>query len=121
MVESATPGRSILQPAIHGISGNLLDSGNRRFAHSLDTQSGDLIERSSAMLKAIIDCTPVPAEGSAAHFASEPTAFTPAGWIETKTNDPSQRGFCSQEKLCVWTAETLHGVWTRSSAELATS
>jgi len=65
MVEWATPGRSFLQPAIHGIPGNLLDSGNRRFAHPLDTQSGDLIEYSPAMLEAVIDSHAVPAESPA--------------------------------------------------------
>jgi len=68
----------------------------------------------------VIDSAPVPAERPAAHLASEPTAFAPAGWVETKTNDHSPRGVCSQRTLGIWTAETLHGAWTRSSAELAT-
>ena len=96
IIESATGGGGFLQPAIHGVPGNLLDSGNRRFVYTLDAESGDFIERCSAMLQSVIDCSPVPAEGPAAHLASEPTAFAPAGWVKTKTNDHSQRGFCSQ-------------------------
>jgi hypothetical protein len=96
MVESATGGSGFLQPAIHRVPSNLLDSGNRRFVHSLDAQSGNFIEGSSPMLEAVIDRATVPAESPAAHLASEPTAFAPAGWVKTKTNDHSPRGFCSQ-------------------------
>ena len=121
LVESATGGGGFLQPAIHRVPGNLLDSGNRGFIHALGAESGDFIEGSSAMLEAVIDSAPVPAERPAAHLASEPTAFAPAGWVETKTNDHSPRGFCSQRTLGISTAETLHGVWTRSSVDLVTS
>ncbi len=93
LVESATGGGGFLQPAIHRVPGNLLDSGNRGFIHALGAESGDFIEGSSAMLEAVIDSAPVPAERPAAHLASEPTAFAPAGWVETKTNDHSPRGF----------------------------
>lgn len=89
MVESATGSSGFLQPAVYRVPGNLLDSGNRGFIHALDAESGNLIERSSAMLKSVIDCSPVPAEGPAAHLASEPTAAAPAGWVESKTNNHS--------------------------------
>jgi hypothetical protein len=95
IVESATGGSGFLQPAIHRVPSNLLDSGNRGFVYTLDAESGDFIEGSSAMLEAVIDRAPVPAESPAAHLASEPTAFAPAGWVKTKTNDHSQRGFGS--------------------------
>ncbi len=96
IVESTTQNSGFLQPAIHRVPSNLLDSGNRRFVHSLDAQSGDFIEGSSPMLEAVIDRAPVPAESPAAHLASEPTALAPAGWVKTKTNDHSPRGFRSQ-------------------------
>ena len=67
------------QPAVHRVPGNLLHSGNRRFVHTLDAESRHLIEGSSAMLEPVIDCPPIPAEGSAA----------PAGWVGTKSNDRS--------------------------------
>ncbi len=70
IIESATGGSGFLQPAIHSVPSNVLDSGNRGFVHSVDAQSGNLIERSSAMLEAVIDCAPVPAERPAAHLAS---------------------------------------------------
>ncbi len=119
--ESATGGSGFLQPAIRRVPGNLLDSGNGGFIHALNAESGDFIKRSSTMLESVINSASVPAEGPAAHLASEPTAFTPAGWVETKTNDHSPRGVCSQRTLGIGTAETLHGAWTRSSVELATS
>jgi hypothetical protein len=95
IVESATGGRGLLQPAIHRVPSNLLDSGNRGFIHALDTQRSDFVERSAAMLQAVINRATVPAEGPAAHLASETTAFAPAGWVKAKTNNHSQRGLCS--------------------------
>jgi len=121
IIESATGGSGFLQPAIHRVPSNLLDSGNRGFIHALNAESGDFIKRSSTMLESVINSASVPAERPAAHLASEPTAFTPAGWVKTKTNDHSQRGVCSQRTLGIGTAETLHGVWTRSSVDLVTS
>jgi hypothetical protein len=121
LVESATGGGGFLQPAIYRVPGNLLDSGNRGFIHALDAESSDFIEGNSSMLEAVIDGSLVPAEGPAAHLAPEPTAAAPAGRVESKTNNHSQRGFCSQRALSIWTAESLHGAWTRSSVELVTS
>ena len=75
MVESATGGSGPFQLASHCVPSDLFDSGNRRLVHPFDAESGDLIERSSAMLEAIIDCAAVLAEGPAATLASEATTF----------------------------------------------
>jgi hypothetical protein len=96
MVEQTTGGSSFLQPAIHGVPGDLLNSGDRRFADTFDAESGDLIEHGSAMLEAVINRVAVPAESFATTLASESSAFTPPGLVESKTNNPSPRGFGSQ-------------------------
>jgi hypothetical protein len=121
MVESTTRGSGPFQPSIHGVPGNLLDSGDGRLVHTLDAESGDFIEHSSAMLEAVIDSATVPAEGPAATLASEATTFAPPSWVESKTNDHSQRWFWLQQTGYVWTAEFLHGAWTRSSVNPANS
>ena len=121
MVESTTGGSSFLQPVIDGVPSDLLDSGDGRLVHTLDTKSGDFIERSAAMLEAVIDTAAVPAESPAATLASKPTALAPPSLVESKTNDHSQRWFCSQQTHDVWTAQFLHGPWTRLSVDLATS
>ena len=109
MVEAATPCRSFLQPAIHGVPGNLLDSGDGRLVHTLDAESGDLIEHGSAMLETMIDRAAVSAESPATTLASESSAFSPAGLVESKTNNYGQRGIGSCQALLIWTAETFHG------------
>ena len=69
------------------------------------------------MLESVIDCPPIPAEGSAALLALEPTAAAPAGWVGTKSNDLRNPGMRLQT-LRVGTAEIFHGTGTRSSADL---
>ena len=93
VVESATGGSGFLQPVINSVPSDLLDSGDRRFVHTLNTKSGDFIESSTAMLKSMIDCSQVSAEGLAAKLASESVVLAPAGCVESKTNSHSQSGF----------------------------
>ena len=69
------------------------------------------------MLESVIDCAPVPAEGSAAHLASEPPSFAPARLVEAISNDLGNPGMRLQT-LRVGTAETFQGTGTRSSADL---
>ena len=54
-------------------------NNSRRTESRPDFDSSEDPQRNSAMLKAIIDCAPVPAEGSATHLVSEPTEFASAG------------------------------------------
>ena len=121
MIETLTRSSSLFQPAIHCVPRDLLDSGDRRFVDTLDAESGNLIERCSAMLESMIDGAAVPAECSATALASESSAFSPAGLVESKTNYDTQRWFGSPQTIYVWTAEFLHGSWTRSSAAPVTS
>jgi len=109
MVEQTTGGSGLFQPVIHCIPGNMLDSGDGRFVDSLDAESGNLIEHGSAMLEAVIDRAAVSAEGPATTLASESSAFSPAGLVESKTNNYGQRGAGSYQALRIWTAETFHG------------
>ena len=119
MVESTTRGSSFFQPAIHRVPRDLLDSGDGGLVHTLDTQSGNLIEHGSAMLKAVIDRAAVPAEGNTTTLASESSALSPASFVESKTNNHGQRGIGLCQALLIWTAETFHGF--EPVAELAIS
>jgi hypothetical protein len=109
MVEAATTGSSFLQPAIHGIPRDLLESSDGRLIDSLDAESSDLIEHSPAMLEAVISGAAVSAESPATTLASESSAFSPAGLVESKTNNYGQRGIGSCPALLFWTEETFHG------------
>jgi len=82
--------------AIHSIPSDVPNSGDGRLAHTLDAESGDLIEHCSAMLELVINGAAVPAEGPAAAQASKLTTFAPPRLVESKPNDPSPRRFCSQ-------------------------
>jgi hypothetical protein len=73
------------------------------------------------MLEVVIDRAAVSAERSATTVAAEYSPFPPAGLVESKTNNDSQRWFGSPQTIYVWTAELLHGSWTRSSADLMIS
>ena len=92
MVEQTTGCSGLFLPVIHRIPGDLLDSGDGRLVHTLDAESGDLIEHSPAMLEPVINGAAVSAEDPAATLASESSAFSPAGLVESKTNDYGQRG-----------------------------
>jgi len=109
MVESATGGSGSFQPTIHGVPGDLLDSGGRRLVHTLDAESGNLIERSSTMRESMIDSAAVLAESLASTLASESAVLSPAGLVESKTNNYGQRGIGSCQAFLIWAAETLHG------------
>jgi hypothetical protein len=89
MIEQTTGGSGLFQPAIHSIPGNLLDPGDGRLVHTLDTQSGNLIEPSPAMLEAVINSVAVPAKSPATPPATESSAFSPVGLVESKTNKHS--------------------------------
>ena len=121
IVESTTIVRCFFEPAGYGIPSNLLDSGNRGFVHTLDAESSDFIEGSSAMLEAVIDGAPIPAESPATAFAAEPLTFSPASRVETGSNDHFRSSFGLRGTLRVRTTETFHGAWTRSSVDLVTS
>jgi hypothetical protein len=107
MVEQTTGG--LFLPVIHRIPGDLLDAGDCRTAHTLDAESVNLIERSSAMLESIIDSAAVSAESPATTLASKTSAFSPAGLVESKTNNYGQRGIGSYQALFIWRADKLHG------------
>jgi hypothetical protein len=92
-----------------GVPGNLLDSGDGRLVHTLDAESGNPIKHSPAMLEVVIDRAAVPAESPATTLASESSAFSPAGLVESKTNNYGQRGLGSCYALLVWAAEKFHG------------
>jgi hypothetical protein len=94
VIESTTRSSGLFQPAIHGVPGNLLDSGDGRFIHTLNTHNGELIEHCSANLEPVIDGAAGAAKGLAAGIASEATTSAPASLLETETNDDSQRWFC---------------------------
>ena len=76
MVEQTTGGSSFLQPAIHGVPCDPLNSGDGSFVDTLDAESGNLIEHGSAMLESGIDSAAVPAESAATTLASESSAFS---------------------------------------------
>ena len=116
--ESATLCCSFLQPAVHCIPGDLLHSGNRRFIHALDAESGNFIERAPAMLEPVIDSSPVPAEGSPAVRALEATAFAPPCLVESEPNDHFHRRIYPEQTIVVGTAEEFHGPGTHSLADL---
>jgi len=120
IVESATFPSRLFQPAIHGVPGDPLDSGNRGFVHSFDTQRRNLVEGRSSMLEAIIDSTPAPTEGFAATRASESASAAPPGTIETIANNAFGCGLLSGA-LLVGAAETHHDKWTRSLAGVVTT
>jgi hypothetical protein len=107
IVESTRGGSGFLQPAIHGVPGDPLDSGNRGFVHPFDTQRRNLVEGRSSMLQPMIDCAVVPAEGYAATRASESAAAAPPGTIETIANNAFGCGLLSGT-LQVGAAETHH-------------
>ena len=96
MVEATARGSSFLQPVSCRIPGNLLDSGDGRLVDTLDAESGNLIEHGSAMLEAVINRAAVSAESPVTTLASESSAFSPPSLVESKTNNPSPRGFGSQ-------------------------
>jgi len=121
MVESTTCSSGFLQPAIHCIPGNLLGSGNRGFVQTLDTHRSDFVERSAAMLETMIDSPAVPAEGPAATFAAESFTLAPPRSVKSEPNYYPQRGLGSWNAFRIWTTETFHGSWTRSSVDLVTS
>ena len=92
LAESATRGRSFLQPTIHGVPSDLLDSSDRRFVDTLDAESGNLIEHGSAMLESVIDRAAVSAESPATTRATESSAFSPVGLVESIANNYGGRG-----------------------------
>ena len=110
----------LFQPAIHCIPGKLLDSGNRGFVESFDTESRDFVEGRSSVLKPMINSPAVPAEGSAATGASETAPAAPPGAIETIANDYFGFGLLPRA-LQVGAAETLHSIWTRCSTGVVTT
>ena len=111
--------RCPFQPAIHCIPGKLLDSGNRGFVESFDTESCNLVEGRSSVLKPMINRAVVPAEGFAATGATESATAAPPGAIETIPNNDFGPGLLSGTQM-VGAAETLHSNWTRSLAGVVT-
>jgi hypothetical protein len=87
IIESTTRTGCSFQPAIHRVPSNLLDSGNRRFVQTFDTQGGNLVEGSSSVLEAVIDRATIPAEGFATTLISESATPTQPGTIETTANN----------------------------------
>jgi len=121
IVEPTTRVSCLFEPASDGVPGNLLNSGNRGFVHTLDAESSDFIEGSSAMLEAVIDCAPILAESPATAFTAEPLTFSPASRVETGTNDHFRSGFGLRGTFRIRTTETFHGYWTRLSVVRVTS
>ena len=71
------------------------------------------------MLESMIDSAAVSAESPATTHASESPTLSPAGLVESETNNHSHRGFRLWQAIRVRTTETFHGGWTCSS-ELVT-
>ena len=107
IVESVAFSGRLFQPAIHCIPGKLLDSGNRGFVESFDTESCNLVEGRSSVLKTMINRATVPAEGFAATGATESATAAPPGAIETIPNNDFGPGLLSGTQM-VGAAETLH-------------
>src|ERR1019366_92734 len=121
IVESTARLGCSLQPTINCVPGNLFDSRNGRFIDSFDAETGDLVKGFAAVMESVINSPAVPAKRLSATFTSKSATPSPPSLVGTITNDRSERGICSQRTLLVWTSEALHGIWTRSTADLLTS
>ena len=121
IVEATTPGGCSFQPAMDRIPGNSLDSSDGRFVHTFDAQSRDFIESGPPVLKSMVGCTSVRAEGLPARPALESTTLPTPGLVETVTDNASCSGFSRPRASPVWTAETLHSSWALSRVDLMAS
>jgi hypothetical protein len=83
VIESATAGACLLQPAMNRIPGNCFDSSDRRLVQSIYTQSSNFIKRGATMLKPIIRCANGRGERLPTSVALVAAAVPPLSFVET--------------------------------------
>ena len=120
IVESTTRTGCPFQPAIHRVLSYLLDSSNRGFVQTFDTQSRDLVEGRSSVLESMVKCPAVPTEGFPASLTSVSTALPPLGLVKAISNHGPGNGFPHDVTFLACASETLHGSWTLPKVNLLT-
>jgi hypothetical protein len=108
IVETATRGGGLFEPAIDGIPSNSLYPGNRGLVQSLNAEIGNIIESCASALDSMVGCSGIGAESFAASAATISTTTPALGFVESVADDVSESDFSRQRTFPVWAAEALH-------------
>jgi len=105
IVEPTRKSGSLFQPAIDGIPGYPLYSGDSRLVQALDAECDNFVERRATVLESMVRRTSVRAECLSATSAQISTTLSRASLVEAVANDVSDT---RQRAFPVRTSETLH-------------